>query len=276
MKNIQTITSAANPLIRLTAAAVHTARRAAKEGIFIVEGLRLAEMAAASGWRIRHAILTESAAAGTRAQILMEKLIRCGTPVALVPEALFSSLSETESPQGILLLMERKQRIPLDELGRDENAAGMPLYIALDRVQDPGNVGTILRTADAVSAAGVILLRGSADVYSSKVVRATMGALFHVPFADGISFSELMNFADTQKLRLCAAACNDTACTHFSADLCSPLIIVFGNEANGVSEEILSTADHLYIPMRGHAESLNVSAAAAAVMYEAMRQRHYA
>ena len=103
-----------------------------------------------------------------------------------------------------------------------------------------------------------------------------MGALFHVPFADGISFSELMNFADTQKLRLCAAACDDTACTHFSADLCRPLIIVFGNEANGVSEEILSAADHLYIPMRGHAESLNVSAAAAAVMYEAMRQRHYA
>lgn len=275
MKNIQIITSTSNPLVRLTSAVVHMRRRAAKEGLFAVEGLRLAEMAAASDWKIRHALLTERGMAGDRAKVLMETLEERGTPAALVSESLFSSLSETDSPQGILLLMGRKKSMPLKELGRCRRAAEPPLYIALDRVQDPGNVGTILRTADAVGATGVILLHGSADIYSGKAVRATMGALFHVPFAEGVTADELMNFARCEGLGIHAAACDDRARTYFSADLRQPLIIIFGNEANGVSEELLSHAEHLYIPMRGTAESLNVSAAVNAVLYEALRQRFY-
>ena len=208
-------------------------------------------------------------------QALMEQLAGQGTPLAFLPAALFSSLSETDSPQGVLLLMERRERIPLAALSTYRTSAEPPLYIALDRVQDPGNVGTILRTADAVGAAGVILLRGSADIYSGKVVRATMGSLFHVPFAEGVAPADLMAFAHAEGFCLYAAACDDAACTHFDADLRGPLLVVFGNEANGVSKEILDGAAHLYIPMRGHAESLNVSAAAAAVLYEAMRQRFF-
>ena len=163
----------------------------------------------------------------------------------------------------------------LRELVRQRNDVDPPLYIVLDRVQDPGNVGTILRTADAAGASGVILLRGSADVYSGKVVRATMGALFHVPFAEGIAVMELMDFVRSERVTLCAAACDDGACMHYAADLRQPLVIVFGNEANGVSEELLAASEHIYIPMCGSAESLNVSAAVAAVLYEAMRQRFY-
>ena len=273
MKNIQSITSAANPLIRLTHAIVHTQRRAAKEGMFIVEGLRIAEMAAASDWKICHALVTEQALRGERGHVLADSLLERDVPVYLVTEKLFSMLSDTDSPQGVLLVMERKQRISLDEMHAGTYGDEPPLYIALDRVQDPGNVGTILRTADAIGATGVILLHGSVDIYSGKVVRATMGALFHVPLAVHVVAEELMRFAQEKGIDLLATACDAEARTHFEADLRRPVVIVFGNEANGVSEELLCASEHIYIPMRGHAESLNVSAAATAVMYEALRRR---
>lgn len=273
MKNIQSITSAANPLIRLTHAIVNTQRRAAKEGLFTVEGLRLAEMAVASDWKICHALVTERAMTGARAKRLVEVLCARDIAVALVADDLFSTLSDTDSPQGVLLVMERKRRVSLDEMHAGAYSDEPPLYIALDRVQDPGNVGTILRTADAIGATGVILLHGSVDIYSGKVVRATMGALFHVPFAVHVVAEELMRFAQEKGIDLLATACDAEARTHFEADLRRPAVIVFGNEANGVSEEILCASEHIYIPMRGHAESLNVSAAATAVMYEALRRR---
>ena len=276
MKKIQSITSTTNSIIRLTHAIVHTHRRGAKEGLFTVEGLRLAEMAAASDGRIRHALVTERAIAGERARILVDTLMEHSVPVALVTEALFSSISETDTPQGILLVMERCKGADLTSLHSVRDREEPPLYIALDRVQDPGNVGTILRTADAVGASGVILLHGSADIYSSKVVRATMGSIFHVPFALGVTAEELIHFAESEELAFLAAACDEGACTHFAADFRRPILIVFGNEANGVSEDILHATEHIYIPMRGCAESLNVSAAVTAVLYEAFRQRCYA
>ena len=276
MKKIHEITSAANPVIRLISAVVHTHRRAAKEGLFTVEGVRLAEMAAASDWHICHVLVTERAMAGERARVLVDMLIRQGTSAALVTEAIFEELAETEHPQGILLLMERRKTLLLEELQKKRAEDEQPLYVALDRVQDPGNVGTILRTADAVGASGVILLRGSVDVYSGKVVRATMGSLFHVPFADNVSASALMDFAQRAGLRFLATACDADAEIHFSTDFRRGLIVVFGNEANGVSEEILTVAQHVYIPMCGRAESLNVSTTVTAVLYEALRQRLYA
>ena len=275
MKNIQSITSTTNSIIRLTHAIVHTHRRGAKEGLFTVEGLRLAEMAAASDWRIRHALVTERAMTGERVRVLIDTLVERSVPVALVTEPLFSSVSQTDTPQGILLVMERR-KTSLELLHSGVQTAESPLYIALDRVQDPGNVGTILRTADAVGASGVILLHGSADIYSSKVVRATMGSIFHVPFALGVTAEELIHFAESEELAFLAAACDEGACTHFAADFRRPILIVFGNEANGVSEDILHATEHIYIPMRGCAESLNVSSAVTAVLYEAFRQRCYA
>lgn len=273
MKNIQIITSAANPIIRLISAVVHTQRRAAKEGLFTVEGLRLAEMAAVSDWQIRHALVTERALTGERTRALVELLVERGIPAALVSETIFSTLAETDSPQGILLLVERRKTQNLADLPQGRDGEEPPLYIALDRVQDPGNVGTILRTADAVGVTGVILLRGSADIYSGKVVRATMGSLFHVPFVTGVTAAELAGFAQKEGLQFLVTACDASAETHFSADFRRGSIIVFGNEANGVSEEILTVSQHIYIPMRGAAESLNVATAATAVLYEALRQR---
>ena len=273
MKKIETITSAENPLIRRLSVLARNPRRAAKENVFLVEGLRLAEMAARSDGQILHAVVTERALAAERAAVLAEQLRQRGVPVSCVPPRLFAACAETDAPQGILLLLLRPPRRALTDLVHAAEKA--PFYLALDRVQDPGNVGMILRTADAAGAAGVILLRGCADVYSSKVVRATMGSLFYVPFISGVDDEELLRFAQEQSLYLYAAACDADAVTHVAADLRRPTIVVLGNEANGVSERLLGACQHLYVPMCGQAESLNVASAATAILYESMRQRNY-
>ena len=274
MKKIETITSAENPLIRRLSVLAHSPRRAAKENVFLVEGLRLAEMAARSDGQILHAVVTERALAAERAAVLAEQLRQRGVPVSCVTPRAFAACAETDAPQGILLLLLRPPHRALTNLVHAAEKA--PFYLALDRVQDPGNVGMILRTADAAGAAGVILLRGCADVYSSKVVRATMGSLFYVPFISGVDDEELLRFAQEQSLYLYVAACDTDAVTHFAADLRRPTIVVLGNEANGVSERLLGACQHLYVPMCGQAESLNVASAATAILYESMRQRNYA
>ena len=271
MKKIETITSAENPLIRRLSVMARSPRRAAKENVFLVEGLRLAEMAARSDGQILHAVVTERALAAERAAVLAEQLRQRGVPVSCVTSRVFAACAETDAPQGILLLLQRPPRRALTNLVHAAEEA--PFYLALDRVQDPGNVGMILRTADAAGAAGVILLRGCADVYSSKVVRATMGSLFYVPFISGVDDEELLRFAQEQSLHLYAAACDADAVTHFAADLRRPTIVILGNEANGVSERLLGACQHLYVPMCGQAESLNVASAATAILYESMRQR---
>lgn len=277
MKKIQTITSAANPVIRFTHALIHTRGRAAKEGLFAVEGVRLAEMAVSSNWNIHHVLVTEQGINSTRARKLFTQLCAADVPIYCVSDTIFRTISETDAPQGILLVMERKIQ---DDGTLYEHTytvgAAAPLYIALDRIQDPGNVGTILRTADAVGASGVILLRGTADAYSGKVVRATMGSLFHVPFITDIMEEELIRFSRQRELALYVTVCHSMSCTYFSVDLCRPCILVFGNEANGVSDPLIAAGQGIHIPMYGGAESLNVSVAASAVLYEAMRQRRYA
>ena len=273
MKKIETITSAENPLIRRLSVLARSPRRTAKENVFLVEGLRLAEMAARSDGQILHAVVTERALAAERAAILAEQLRQRGVPVSCVTPRAFAACAETDAPQGILLLLQRPPHRALTNLVHAAEKA--PFYLALDRVQDPGNVGMILRTADAAGAAGVILLRGCADVYSSKVVRATMGSLFYVPFISGVDDEELLHFAQERELYLYAAACDADAVAHFAADLCRPTIVVLGNEANGVSERLLGACQHLYVPMCGQAESLNVASAATAILYESMRQRNY-
>ena len=277
MKKIQIITSTANPVIRFTHALVHTRGRAAKEGLFAVEGVRLAEMAVSSDWNIHHVLVTEQGMNSTRARTLFTQLCAADVPIYCVSDTIFRTISETDAPQGILIVMERKIRDD-DTLHEHTYTFGAvaPLYIALDRIQDPGNVGTILRTADAVGISGVILLRGTADVYSGKVVRATMGALFHVPFITDITEDELIHFSRQRELALYVTVCHSMSCTYFSVDLSRPCIFVFGNEANGVSDSLIAAGQGIHIPMYGGAESLNVSAAASAVLYEAMRQRRYA
>ena len=263
------IDSPANKKIKL-AIALKQRKQREKNGLFVAEGLRLCEMAAESDWQISYGLLTRQLTCQERGRALAERLAEQGCPLYEVPETLFAKAAATETPQGIMLVMAAKN-IPLPVRAEGE----CPLYVVMDGVQDPGNAGTIIRTADAVGAQGVIMLKGSVDVFSDKVVRSTMGSLFHVPLYTGVTPAALLDFCQASGLQLLATALDESAAPHFARDFRTGTAIVLGNEGHGVSQEILAGAQKTYIPMYGQAESLNVGMSAAIVLYEALRQRKF-
>lgn len=263
------IESADNQKIK-RAASLKTRKGREKEGAFLVEGIRLVEMAEESDWQIAYGFFTNALQNKERGAKLLETLkARC--PLYEVSEALFHKVSATDSPQGIALIMQKKHT--------DLTALPVPqkesLYVVMDGVQDPGNAGTVIRTADAVGADGVILLRGTVDLFSDKTVRSTMGSLFHLPICTGVERENLLSFCMGRGIALYAAALDRAAKPHFAQVLNRSCAIVLGNEGSGVSAPLLERAEHLYIPMYGAAESLNVGISAAVILYEALRQRQF-
>ncbi|SHK44229.1 RNA methyltransferase, TrmH family [Selenomonas ruminantium] len=265
---IEHIDSPANKKIKL-AAALKQRKQREKAGLFVAEGIRLCEMAAESDWSISFGLLTKQLTGQKRGQDLIQKLQARNCSLYEVTEQIFAKVANTDTPQGIILVMEsQKQSLPQVEKTD-------ALYVVMDGVQDPGNAGTIIRTADAVGADGVILLKDSVDVYADKVVRSTMGSIFHVPVYSGVTVADLLAFVQKNKLQLLATALNETAKPHFQQDFTKGTAVVLGNEGHGVSADLLAVAGKTYIPMFGQAESLNVGMSASIVLYEVVRQRKF-
>ena len=265
---MERIESGANEKIKFVAR-LHQRKYREKEERFIVEGIRFAEMAAASDWAPTLAFVTAEAAEKPRVECVLTRLSARGCPIYEVSAALYQKAAATVAPQGLLVVMERC-RMGLEDLTLEKPA----LWVVLDGVQDPGNAGTILRTADAAGATAVIALEKTADLFADKALRASMGSLFHLPVVTDVSRETWMHVAARQGVKIFAAVLERSADLYFSADYRGAVAIVFGQEGSGVSQDILSAAQPIYIPMLGQAESLNVSAAAAVILYEALRQRH--
>ena len=229
---------------------------------FVAEGLRLCEMALSST-KIEFGFFTEEFLKNERAEELVKKL-QVLTKLYKIPSDTFDKISDTQTPQGILLVLRQNLSTP-------EDVAKKSPIIVLDGVQDPGNVGTILRTAEAFDCA-VILLEGSADIYNSKVVRSSMGAIFSLPVAL-MTREEFLTFAQIKKFEVSATVLDPSAEIYFKHKFKKKSAIVFGSEANGVSEEVSDSAKKIFIPMQGTAESLNVSTAAGIIISEIVRQR---
>ena len=191
-----------------------------------------------------------------------------------VDEKVMAKLSDTKAPQGVLAVIrtpEQNLRHLRPGTASDNNAP----VIILDRVQDPGNLGTIIRTADAVGALGLILLEGCVDAYSPKVVRASMGSLFHLPVVQDITAEEALTWCYRNGYEPAATALKN-AQNVYKADISKKMAFLFGNEANGVAEELQAAAEtRLFIPMAGLAESMNVAMAAGIILFEGLRQRKF-
>lgn len=263
------IDSPANKKVKL-AASLHTRRHREKEGLFIAEGIRLVEMAAESGWHIVYGFYTPELMEQERGAKLCAVLKSKGIKLYETSSAVYRKVSATDTPQGIMVVVEQKKSRLLD-LAAVEN----PIYVVLDGVQDPGNAGTIIRTADAVGADGVILLKGAVDVFGDKTVRSTMGSIFHLPVCTDVTAEQVQAFLKNRGVKLYAAALDESANPHFEQDFKGGCAIAFGNEGNGVSQDLLRLAVKTYIPMYGKAESLNVGVSAAVVLYEVIRQRRF-
>ena len=267
---IEEIRSSHNSLLKL-AASLKIKKHRDDNSLFVVEGVRLVEEATQAGWEIMAAISTSKAYKQERVQGIVKQLTERSCRIAVIEEELYAKITDTEQPQGIMALV-RKKETRLEEIVNSTS----PLLAILDGVQDPGNVGSLIRTADAAGCTAVVLTAGCADVYGGKVVRATMGSLFHLPVVSNVTVTELVDWLHDNHISLAATALSSSNLYH-EVDLRGSVAIVLGNEGAGVSVELLSRAEQrLHIPIHGQAESLNVAAAAAIIFYEAARQRRMA
>lgn len=185
----------------------------------------------------------------------------------VVSDSIFAGLTSTENPQGIIAVIEQKD---LSAIELDTNKA----YIFCDHINDPGNLGTIIRTADAAGFGGVLMSEMCVDLYNPKTVRASMGSFFHIRKALNVTKDMILEYKKMGFLIVCGVL-SDKTVEYTMPDYKKPVIIVIGNEANGITDEILEISDiDVKIPIDGEAESLNAAIAAAVIMYEVRRQRN--
>ncbi len=207
----------------------------------------------------------------SRSRLLVERISARGCPTWPTTEAVLTTVSDTVNPQGLILLAERPRAMPATALAASGDVA--PILVGLDAIQDPGNLGTIVRTAEAAGADGLITLKGCVDAFAPKTLRSAMGSAFRLPMLTEIDTDQVFSLARHHHLLLVATT-GAAAADYTAFDWSQPSIVFFGNEANGLRSEILDRADvRVRIPMRSPVESLNVAAAAAAILFECARQR---
>jgi len=235
-----------------------------RRGLTLAEGVRLVEEVLAAGVPCHGVVVDRSFGTTPRAAALLEALAGRAVPIEELPEREFASLADTDTPQGVLAVIEPKAWA-LTDIAPGPRAP----VLVLDAVQDPGNVGTLLRTGFALGAAGAVLLRGSAEVTNPKVLRAAMGATFRVP-AVMVEPGEFVAWARRTDLALWAAASEGSPLSRLTVP--ARLALVVGNEGAGVSAELRTLAvQQVAIPLARGAESLNVAVAAGILLYEATR-----
>ncbi len=269
MASTEIITSASNPLIK-TLRALDRKKTRNDTGLFLAEGARLIEQALAQNWQLDTLVVSASGFERDYVNALAQKAATQGARVVQVPDRLAGSIARKDNPQAVIAAI--KQRgLPLSQL--DSNHTG--LWIGLYEVRDPGNLGTILRTADCADVAGVIMIDQCCDPYSVESVRASMGSLFDVRLAQA-DFASFNIWRKQLGLNMVAASVNgDTA--HTGVAFNQPSVIIMGNEQAGLPDTIEAVCDSLcLIPMRGGADSLNLAQATAIMLYEGWRQRGFA
>ena len=238
--------------------------KARKEtGLFIEEGIRMFREIPKE--RLEEVYVSESFA---NKKEWMEQVE--GNPI-VVEDKIFQTLTDTITPQGILAIVKQENYSVEEILQMKEN----PVFLLLENIQDPGNLGTMMRTAEAAGVTGVLLSKGSVDMYNPKVVRATMGAIFRLPFAYVEDFPSLVKDLQEKNINVYAASL-EGAVSYDVPDYSKPTALIIGNEGNGISKETLEVSkNHIKIPMEGQAESLNAAICAAVYMYEIYRRRRW-
>ena len=231
--------------------------------MFLVEGFRFAEEALDSDFEVMQIFISARGESKYENSLLKDKLQK-NTKVYSISDSLFKTICDTDNPQGIIAAVKNK---PVDI--KYNNG----FYMLADKIQDPGNMGTIIRTAHAAGALGVIITKGTVDIYNEKTLRSTMGSIFKVPVIEDKDLSLVKELKDAG-FKLVTSSL-DTDKNFYDIDLKEKIIISVGNEGNGISEEIYNLSDlKVKIPMPGGAESLNAAVAASIMMYEVIRQKN--
>lgn len=256
------ITSSQNPKLKLARALLGRPKERREAGAFVAEGVRLVEEAVRAGWPFRFVIYDDSLS--ERGRSLVENLASHGIEVEEVSQSLMNPLSDTETPQGILAVVELTQ-LPIPH---------SPNFVLIpDQIRDPGNLGTLLRSAAAAGVDAALLPPETTDAFAPKVVRAGMGAHFRLPI-HAMTWEEIERVGRSAGLKFFLADMKGQSC--WKADLRQPLALIIGGEAEGASEPARKLArKKISIPMVGKMESLNAGAAGSVLMFEVVRQRSH-
>ncbi len=260
------ITSAANAEVKRLRA-LHERKYRKQTGWFLAEGTRICLEALALGWDMHRLAFVAGRENDPQVMQLLAGLAASNGRALPMTESLLGRISRKDNPQMLLgAFGQRWDRLESVE------AVGGDIWVALDRVRDPGNLGTVMRTADAVGATGVVLIGDCTDPYSVEAVRASMGAVFNVRLVS-CSEAEFIDFADGWSGRIVGTAL-PAAIDYRAADYSGPLTLLMGNEQAGLTPALMATCCQLVkMPMRGRSDSLNLAVATGVALYEALRQR---
>jgi TrmH family RNA methyltransferase len=278
---VEKITSRQNPLVKR----FRRVRAGSERHHIFLEGVRLIEDALEAGVRFETVAFTSSVETSERGLQLLDELQKIPCRGAHVPPQVMEAIADTESPQGIAAIVSR----PFYELA-DLFTERPTLLVIADGLQDPGNLGTIIRTAEAANANGLVTTRDTVDPFNQKALRASMGSALRLPIVTDASRADIVNWCRTHNVALVGtrtspqrkpvmiedAARAEKTRAYTDADLSIPLAFLLGREATGLADLTADDADQfVYIPMSSQIESLNVAAAAAILLYEAARQRQF-
>jgi len=236
---------------------------------FLIEGLHLSEEIANSNWETESVLFTSSFQGSPAGKKLLQKFERKNIKTISVKSEVAKKLSDTVTPQGIICVVKIK-KFSLDKLC----SKGPNIILALDGIRDPGNVGTLIRTADAFRIDGVILSSDTAELYNPKVVRSTMGSIFHLPIFDEIDLEKAIPRLKKHNFRIFGTDVKEGKNLdklNYSEKIC----LLIGSEAKGLNKKLLNLSDTIIrIPTYGKVESLNASVAGGILLYEMTKRRH--
>ncbi|MBR0085848.1 MAG: RNA methyltransferase, partial [Lachnospiraceae bacterium] len=255
------ITSSSNEKIKNLAGLIAKGRERRESGTYVVEGIK----------QVLEAEYEDMVACYVSDELDREALqsisVRFRDKVEMVRDNVIDKVSDTRTPQGVIAIVKMRKHT-IEEITEGER----PFIVMLDRISDPGNMGTIIRTAEGAGVSGIIAGEGCVDIYNPKTVRSTMGSLYRVPVVTGADLEEAVSCLKEKGIKLIATHL-DGRHSYFDEDMTGPCAVIIGSEAHGISDALAEAADSLIrIPMAGKLESRNASVAAALMMYEAARQ----
>ncbi len=254
------ITSSGNNQIKSVMNLLKKSGERKSRGLFVIEGIRMFTEIPKD--RIVKVFASESFANNNSG-------ILDGFDYELVSDRVFAQMSDTKTPQGILAIVQM-----LTYTIEDMTSGKIPVIVLLENIQDPGNLGTIIRSAEGAGATGIILSKDTVDIYNPKTIRSTMGALFRMPFLYSEDIIGAAQELKKRGIKLFAAHLKGNN-NYYNEDLSVPMGLLIGNEGNGLTDKLTKEADLLVkIPMEGNLESLNAAVSTAVILYEAHRQRN--
>lgn len=237
-----------------------------EEKVFLVEGIRMFREVPLN--RLREVYVSETFYKKEKKTVDTIVAGSCAK-MEILADNIFTHVSDTMTPQGVLCVVEQMKYSLEDVLSNGE----VPHLMVLDNLQDPGNLGTIVRTAEGAGVTGVIMSKETVDIYNPKVIRSTMGSIYRMPFYYAPDLLEAINILKAKGIGTYAAHL-DGKCSYDEVDYKKPCAFFIGNEGNGLRDEVAAAADtYIRIPMCGEVESLNAAIAATVLMFEAARQR---